>query len=119
MGAGIAKAFREKYPDNYRVYGNYCKTKVLRTGHVLVHEEGDRYIFNIASQDKPGAHARYDWLFDAGLKSAERAYNLGHKVIAIPQIGCGIGGLEWEHVETILRAIEILTPGFEWEVWQL
>jgi hypothetical protein len=40
-------------------------------------------------------------------------------VLAIPQIGCGIGGLEWSKVETLLKSVEILNPGFQFEVWSL
>ena len=120
MGAGIAKVFKDKFPDNYVNYKRHCELSTLVPGDVYVFERWGRdpHIFNIASQGAPGRHARYDWLFNGSLKAAQKAVRLDADVIAIPQIGCGIGGLEWDKVETLLLAIEVLVPDFQWEVWK-
>ena len=118
MGAGIAKAFRDKFPENYSVYKSYCNLKVLRPGGFLPVQDRGRFIYNIASQYRPGADARYEWLFDGCKAAAEHAVSIEVDSIAIPLIGCGIGGLEWQGVETCLLAIETLVPNFEFEVWK-
>lgn len=117
MGAGIAKEFRKRFPDNYRVYNNYCKSNILKPGQTLVWAEDGFTIMNMASQNRPGADASYTWLFLAAQDAAGYATALGEKVIAIPQIGCGIGGLKWYNVEVVLRAVEILSD-IEFEVWK-
>jgi hypothetical protein len=38
-------------------------------------------------------------------------------VCAIPELGCGIGGLEWEGVKRVIETVEFVVPGFEYEVW--
>lgn len=126
MGAGVAKGFKAKYGVNYLSYGQQCKVKGLIPGQTLivpcqeldinsVHIE--RAIVNMASQDEPGANARYDWLFTSALSAAEQLMEIGITKCAIPEIGCGIGGLAWPQTQTLLEAVEILVPGFEWEVW--
>lgn len=117
MGAGIAKEFKRRFPDNYRAYSRRCRDKTLRPGKTFVWAEDGTTIMNMASQNRPGADATYEWLFLAAQDAAAKATALGEKVIAIPQIGCGIGGLKWHKVEVVLLAVEILS-GIEFEVWK-
>ena len=119
MGAGVAKIFRDKYPKNYQAYKTACDLKFLRAGETFVYHENDIYIFNIASQDQPGADAQYKHVLRAGVDAAHQATNMGIDRVAIPMIGCGIGGLEWDMVEEILRNIETVYDSFEFEVWKL
>lgn len=119
MGAGIAVPIKEKWPNNFARYAYACKNYKLFPGNTLVSTEADGHtIFNIASQDKPGAHASYKWLFDAGKDAIKKAQDVGIDSIAIPEIGCGIGGLEWKEVGAVLRTLELyFDDNFEWEVW--
>ena len=120
MGAGIAKAFREKYPENYKAYKRACREGILGAGDVFpwAFNDDGKFILNIASQVEPGANARYEWLFNGALEAAQICKGIGHDRLAIPLIGCGIGGLEWPQVEVLLLAIEIIVPDFQFEVWK-
>jgi O-acetyl-ADP-ribose deacetylase (regulator of RNase III) len=127
MGAGIAKTFKERYPENYLSYGQQCKVNGLIPGGVLIVPcyEADmnakhvqRYIVNMASQRQPGPDATYSWLFASALQAAQQLVSIGVFDCAIPEIGCGIGGLEWSKTEALLRGIEDLVIGFQWEVWK-
>lgn len=127
MGAGIAKTFREKYPHNYKNYKAACEAGRLVPGGFMVvpekrHDNPLLLITNFATQEKPGADASYNWLFSALNSWAERAsepnrLRLYGGRIAIPEIGCGIGGLEWYKVSKIIETVEILHPEIEFEVW--
>lgn len=97
MGKGIAVGFKYTYPDMYRRYKKMCEEGKLNPGEVWLYKDPneDRHIANIASQDKPGPNARYEWTMkglDTLVGFCER-YEIDR--IAIPQIGCGIGGLKW------------------------
>lgn len=124
MGAGIAKEFRDRFPENYRVYKEWCDKKLFDPGETIAYLDVDQtnvktyWVHNIASQDKPGANARYDWLESALWRSVEIVVEKGETSIAIPLIGCGIGGLEWSRVEDILFTIEESVPYFDFEVWK-
>jgi O-acetyl-ADP-ribose deacetylase (regulator of RNase III) len=118
MGAGVAVAFKTKWPDMYANYKTICGLDFLHAGEVYTYDAGDKLIFNIASQDLPGANAQLKWL-EEGLRDAiNEADELGIDKIAMPRIGCGIGGLEWENVRDILDYYSRETD-VDIEVWTL
>jgi O-acetyl-ADP-ribose deacetylase (regulator of RNase III) len=119
MGAGIAKVFKEKFPNNYEAYRKYCSMKFLSPGTAFMKKENGLLIFNMATQYRPGPDATYSRVLRAGADAAELAVANGIDRIAIPLIGCGIGGLEWSMVEELLRTIESVHDYFQWEVWKL
>lgn len=100
MGAGIARVFRKLYKDNYIAYLEACNAQSFKPGNVLVVKDGDRLIVNIASQEFPGACAKLE-LIETGLK---KCFEAGITSIALPWIGCGIGGLQREDVLKVLEA---------------
>jgi O-acetyl-ADP-ribose deacetylase (regulator of RNase III) len=122
MGAGIAVAFREKYPAMYRHYRKMCDAGELQPGGIFAWsarpDEGP-WVYNIASQDEPGANATYEWL-DQGLRSAvANMVAWGQDRIAIPRIGCGIGGLDWLMVADVIDGVEQDVPGITFDVYYL
>ena len=124
MGAGIAKTFKEKFPVNYDSYAKACQSMRLNPGEVFSIYENHRVILNMATQLEPGKDARYDAVFNSALVAAKKVADPNSywknmkRVIAIPEIGCGIGGLEWDKVERLISAVEVLVPEVVWEVWK-
>jgi O-acetyl-ADP-ribose deacetylase (regulator of RNase III) len=115
MGAGIAKAVAEKYPQVYESYKWSCHYGHFRVGgldvhHVLEGESTARFVLNLGTQEFTGANASY-WALTLAMGNAfEWARKFGHKRIAIPRIGCGIGGLEWKTVEWVIDGIYQWVP---------
>lgn len=116
MGAGIAKAFKDKWPDMYEEYRDLCNETGLDGGEMHVWEDEDITIFNLITQDYPGRNAKISYVRYSAYAAAVHAMESGIDYIAIPRIGCGIGGLEWPDVEENLLFIEAIT-GVEFEVW--
>lgn len=108
MGSGIATVFKINYPDMYEEYKGACRRGDLRPGMVFPwkDEESGVWIYNIASQDNPGADARLDWLATGVAKALDHAFKNDVYKIALPKIGCGIGGLDWEDVHKSLSQVE-------------
>lgn len=108
MGAGIAVGFKNAYPDMYAEYQVKCSTGELQPGGVFIWQDPEtgHYVFNMASQENPGPDARIEWLAESAAAALDAADELGISHIAIPQIGCGIGGLEWEDVKFTLEQVE-------------
>lgn len=123
MGAGIAKSFRDKFPDMYKEYQYLCNRGILRLGSFYSYTTDDIMIFNLTTQYKPGPDARYGSVFSSLLDSAMSLDDFNKSdgkygnTIAMPEIGCGIGGLEWGNVEAIIGVVEKIVPGIEFEVW--
>jgi O-acetyl-ADP-ribose deacetylase (regulator of RNase III) len=115
-GAGIAGQIAKRFPkakDMYLSDLNNFKLGSVQTvwclDRISRDDEGGprtKWIFNLATQRNPGADASLWAIFLAFANLAEACYE-GFSRIAIPRIGCGIGGLEWDQVgPTIKRAIE-------------
>jgi O-acetyl-ADP-ribose deacetylase (regulator of RNase III) len=113
MGSGIAVPFRNMFPDMFKIYKDRCKDGSLKPGGCFPYvSDTGLWVYNIASQDEPGPNARWEWLASgaaAALLHAS-AWNIfegkDSKEIAIPRIGCGIGGLEWKTVASVLEQVE-------------
>ena len=110
MGAGIAKTFRDKYPEMYKNYVELCMQHKPEdmVGRVYIWDKdfmqlkSEHVVANIFSQDQPGPNAKLEWLVDGLYRVFNYARYMGFDKIAIPQIGCGIGGLEWDTVKAEL-----------------
>lgn len=119
MGGGIAVEFKKRLPSNYKSYKEACDKGEMTSGAVHIGFDNDLTIFNMATQVEPGADARYEGVFFSGLQTARYCVEKGIDRVAIPLIGCGIGGLEWNKVEPVLLSIEnIVDNNFQWEVWK-
>jgi O-acetyl-ADP-ribose deacetylase (regulator of RNase III) len=102
MGAGIAVAFRKRYPAMYREYRRRCKAGEFRLGDVFVWEAPDVVVYNLATQPVPGPTATLGAIeasVRAALADAE-ARDLPR--LGIPRIGAGLGGLDWNDVAQVL-----------------
>lgn len=113
MGAGIAASFAERYPQMYEEYRDLCKYRDLRPGqvHSWVRLGGrpSHVIFNMCTQDRPGAHARLDWLRECMVWSMNEALDWD-RPLAIPMIGAGIGGLLDVDVRAVFEEVAVEFP---------
>lgn len=123
MGGGIAALIARKFPSVLEPYVEACKTKELVPGGfqaVKIEELPDFYIFNIASQQKPGPDARMEWL-ESGMEAAiAYAKENGFKGFAVPRIGGNIGGLDWEtESKPVIEAVAAREDSVLVEIWSL
>lgn len=106
MGAGLAAAFARRYPDMNEDYKRACEAKTLVPGGIHVYSlDLDQYIFNVATKDHWMQDSQYQWIVD-GLKNiATQAEKLGITSVAVPALGCGLGGLDWSRVKKIVEEV--------------
>lgn len=107
MGKGIALQFKNMFPNNYKIYSNACKNNELKIGQLLVTEEatlltGKKIIINFPTKTNWRLPSEYKYIEDGlvELKKVIKAKNI--KSIAIPPLGTGNGGLDWNKVKQIL-----------------
>lgn len=118
MGSGIAVTIRTLFPEVYEVYKLYCREIGLRGGEMIpVRTNDGRVILNLASQEKTGANAQYDFLEKSALEAFAYCRKTKTSGFALPQIGSHIGGLEWEKVLQILTECSEKFPDITLEVW--
>ncbi len=114
MGKGIALMFKERFADNYKRYRAASKAGELRTGHLFITEpnelRGPRWVVNFPTKQDWRAPSRMEWVRE-GLDELRRFIAENHvRSVAIPPLGAGNGGLEWQSVRAeIERALDGLT----------
>ncbi|AWG33156.1 type II toxin-antitoxin system antitoxin DNA ADP-ribosyl glycohydrolase DarG [Burkholderia cenocepacia] len=102
MGRGIALQFKNAYPENFDAYARACKVDEVRPGHMFVYDTGaltnPRYIINFPTKRHWKGKSRMEDI-EAGLEDLERVIRRkGIRSIAIPPLGAGLGGLDWDEV---------------------
>lgn len=107
MGKGIALQFKKAYPDNFVAYESAARAGEIELGRMFVYSTGKltenpKYIINFPTKGHWRSKARTSYIA-AGLADLVREVaRLGIKTIAIPPLGCGLGGLEWSDVEPLI-----------------
>ncbi len=114
MGAGLALAFARAFPSILPSYRKACADGTLRPGGVFIARPSEAkgiVVANIATKNAWRAPARLEWVTSGVTALASAISSLGRAIeaptkIAMPQLGCGLGGLKWAEVhEAILPAI--------------
>jgi len=108
MGAGVALGFKERHPHMYKEYRRRCKAKPRRfnLGDVFFWKViGRPSVFNLGTQEFPGAHALYEAVEISLARMKLLAEKENIRSIAMPRIGAGYGGLAWEKVRKIIEHV--------------
>ena len=96
MGKGIALQFKKIYPDMFEEYRIRCEKKELQIGDLLLFKTENKWILNFPTKKhwRNPSKVRY---IEAGLqKLSEKYAELGITAIALPELGCGNGELNFE-----------------------
>lgn len=112
MWRGVAKIFREKYPNAFEQYASLCHDYNSEDllGNVMFRAETDcKWTCCMFAQDdwhRYGCntdYAAFEECCDA-IKREIKALHLGNIVINMPyKIGCGLGGGDWNIIYSILE----------------
>jgi O-acetyl-ADP-ribose deacetylase (regulator of RNase III) len=102
MGKGIALQFRQAFPRNYEIYRRACLRGDVKAGLMLVTPTGrfenPTLIVNFPTKRHWKGRSRLEDI-DAGLTDLVRVIKEKDiHSIAIPPLGCGNGGLDWNIV---------------------
>lgn len=114
MGKGIALQFKNAYPENFKAYAAACKRGEVVPGRMFVHDSGrmgsGRYVINFPTKRHWKSRSRLADI-EAGLVDLVRVIReLEIRSIAVPPLGCGNGGLDWDDVSPLIHgALEPLT----------
>ena len=107
MGKGGALSFKNMFPMNYRVYQDACKNGKLDIGQLLVVSEndlirGEKIIINFPTKQHWKNPSTYEFI-GSGLTALREFLTLNPvESLAMPALGCGNGGLDWEVVRPMI-----------------
>lgn len=111
MGKGLALAFKKQFPHNYKIYKKACKNKTIDIGKLLLvsdfnnesNLERKQFVINFPTKKHWRSPSKIEYI-EEGLKDLVRVIETQKfESVAIPALGCGLGGLEWENVKLVLE----------------
>lgn len=108
MGKGIALQFKNMFPNNFKRYAEACKNKEVKVGKLLVNEEeallaGKKIIINFPTKTNWRLPSEYQYIESGLVELVKVIKEKNIKSIAIPPLGSGNGGLDWNKVKQILE----------------
>ncbi|MEQ8393720.1 MAG: macro domain-containing protein [Gammaproteobacteria bacterium] len=114
MGRGIALQFKNEFPENFKAYQAACAREEVRPGQMFVFETGTltnpKFIINFPTKRHWRGKSRMEDI-DSGLRAlVDEVKSRGIRSVAIPPLGSGLGGLNWNDVrsriEEALQSVE-------------
>lgn len=107
MGKGIALQFKQAFPANFKHYEAACHAGDLVPGKMMIHDNGGlvnpRYIINFPTKRHWKGKSRIEDI-ESGLSAlVADVQRLSIRSIAVPPLGCGLGGLEWRVVRPMIE----------------
>lgn len=102
MGRGLALEFKRAFPAAFREYKRACAAGEVRPGHMHTvatgQHVGPRFVINFPTK-RHWKNASQMEDIEAGLVAlVAEVRRHGLQSIAVPPLGCGLGGLDWNDV---------------------
>jgi O-acetyl-ADP-ribose deacetylase (regulator of RNase III) len=101
MGRGLALKFKNDFPENYRAYEAACRRKAVQPGRMFVFETDKRMphcIINFPTKRHWRDKSQLEDIESGLVDLVKVIRDRGIRSIAIPPLGCGLGGLAWNDV---------------------
>ena len=112
---GLALALREAFPSLYKDFRHYCHQRTPKPGTLWLWQGVDQTgrhvrIACLFTQEPPkhaGGHpgkAHTEYVNHALHELKKLIEKEGYETVALPRLATGVGGLDWPHVEPLIRA---------------
>jgi O-acetyl-ADP-ribose deacetylase (regulator of RNase III) len=107
MGKGVALQFKETYPENFQAYAEACKNQTIAIGKLLVvpvarFNDPTKFIVNFPTKKDYKHKSKREYIEKGLADFAQLLPRLNVKSVAMPPLGCGLGGLDWNKVKPLL-----------------
>jgi O-acetyl-ADP-ribose deacetylase (regulator of RNase III) len=107
MGRGIAAQFKRAYPANFRVYEAACERGEVQPGRMLVFPISEatspQWIINFPTKRHWRANSRLEDIKSGLAALIGEIRQRSIRSIAVPPLGCGLGGLDWADVKPLIE----------------
>ena len=108
MGKGLALEFKNRFPDNFKDYKQACWKDQVQPGRMMVFNTYQprihQYIINFPTKRHWRDPSRIEDI-ETGIQAlAEEIRSRRITSIAIPALGSGLGGLQWNEVRPIIES---------------
>jgi O-acetyl-ADP-ribose deacetylase (regulator of RNase III) len=117
MGKGIALQFKRAFPLNFKQYKDACNAGEVQPGRMLLTKVSDeqfpKYIINFPTKRHWKGKSNLDDIRSGLLALVDEVKKNDIRSIALPPLGCGNGGLDWQDVEPLIQAAFATLPNVE------
>ncbi len=96
MGKGIAADFKKIYPDMFSEYKMQCENGTIDIGKLSLHKTPNKWILNFPTKKHWKSPSTVEYIEKGLQQLVKDATKLQITDIAMPKLGCGNGGLDWE-----------------------
>jgi O-acetyl-ADP-ribose deacetylase (regulator of RNase III) len=110
MGKGLALQIKNAFPDVFKEYALACKEHAVTVGrmHVVHRSTSPRFVINFPTKTHWRHPSKLEYIESGLADLVTQVRKLGIRSIAIPALGSGLGGLDWDDVKP--RIIEAFGP---------
>lgn len=114
MGRGIALQFKKEFPENFKAYKAACDAGEVQPGQMLIVDlrrlQPPKYVVNFPTKRHWKGKSRIEDI-ESGLSAlVQEVQRCGFESIAIPPLGCGLGGLDWSVVRPMIERAFMVLP---------
>ena len=104
LGKGLALQFKRAYPGLDAPYRRACFTGVFSRDGFFVYEAGkDDKVLCLPTKRHWRDKSQLKWIDQALMRLAQDWDKHGITSLAMPAIGCGEGGLDWDNVHPLIH----------------
>ena len=100
MGKGLAKDFKKLYPDMFNDYTIRCRLGKVRMGKPYLYEN----ILNFPTKKHYHYKSNLSDIEEGLIHLSLNYKSWGINSIALPALGCGLGGLNWLDIKPLIEA---------------
>lgn len=103
MGAGVAKAFRDRYPDLYYHYKQAIRYKQLTDKDLAIYPipYEAKTVILVPTKDHWIDPSPWEMIENGVQRLASLAHERCYSHVALPPMGCGHGGWDWAQVKPL------------------
>ena len=105
MSQGVSLTFKQKFPDNFDAYRRACEAGELTPGRMFITDRGQltpRWIINFPTKQHWSDPSRVENIHLGLIDLVEQIRVRGIRSVAVPALGCGMGGLSWPEVKPMI-----------------
>ena len=106
MSQGVSLTFKQKFPDNFDAYRRACEAGELTPGRMFIVDRGaqmsPRWIINFPTKQHWSDPSRVEDIRAGLVDLVEQLRARGIRSVAVPALGCGMGGLSWPEVKPMI-----------------
>jgi len=99
MGAGLALVFKRRFPAAFKAYSHACADGLVRSGSIYTFVEDGITLFHFPTKRHWRDRSKLVDIQKGLLALRTEIVSTGVKSVAVPALGCGLGGLDWDEVK--------------------